>query len=147
MRILRKYIGNNIISAIASVLVALLAIFSFFGFMGEIDDIGTGNFDWLSAVYVVFLEMPKLTYDLIPFATLIGSMIAMGDLADSNELTATVHNFSRSIQDSTSFLCSKLYCTCKSSTNVNDFVIKLYIYASPLSSDSSLALRITTTCL
>ena len=88
MRILRKYIGNNIISAIASVLVALLAIFSFFSFMGEIDDIGTGNFDWLSAVYVVFLEMPKLTYELIPFATLIGSMIAMGDLADSNELIA-----------------------------------------------------------
>ena len=88
MRILGKYIGNNIISAIASVLVVLLAIFSFFGFLGEIDDIGTGNFDWISAVYVVFLEVPKLTYDLIPFATLIGSMIAMGDLADSNELIA-----------------------------------------------------------
>ena len=36
--------------------------------MGEIDDVGTGNFDWISAVYVVFLEVPKLTYDLIPFA-------------------------------------------------------------------------------
>ena len=56
--------------------------------MGEIDDVGTGNFDWISAVYVVFLEVPKLTYDLIPFATLIGSMIALGDLADSNELIA-----------------------------------------------------------
>ena len=88
MRILGKYIGNNIVRAIASVLFALLAIFSFFGFMGEIDDVGTGNFDWISAVYVVFLEVPKLTYDLIPFATLIGSMIALGDLTDSNELTA-----------------------------------------------------------
>ncbi len=109
MRILGKYIRSNIISAITSVLFALLAIFSFFGFMGEIDDIGTGSFGWMSAVYVVFLEMPKLTYDLLPFATLIGSMISMGNLADSNQLVAIrVAGGSKTDFAKTIFRCSGL---------------------------------------
>ena len=115
----KEIYGNNIISAIASVLVAL-GYLQFFWFMGEIDDIGTGNFDWLSAVYVVFLEMPKLTYDLIPFATLIGSMIAMGDLADSNELIAIrVAGGSKGDFAKRSFEALPCWCICSCIRRVN----------------------------
>ena len=88
MRILGKYVSASIIKAILSVLFALLMIFSFFTFLSEMEDVGTGSFDLMSAIYVVFLELPKLLYDLAPFATLIGAMLALGALADFNEIVA-----------------------------------------------------------
>jgi len=88
MRILARYISRKIFGTILAVLFALLAIFSFFAFIGEIEDVGAGRYDLASAAYVVVLEIPKLIYDLMPFATLIGAMVAFGSLAELNEIIA-----------------------------------------------------------
>jgi len=88
MRILARYISRKIFGTILTVLFALLAIFSFFAFIGEIEDVGAGRYDLVSAAYVVILEIPKLICDLMPFATLIGAMVALGSLAELNEIIA-----------------------------------------------------------
>ena len=88
MRILVRYISRKIFGTILTVLFSLVAIFSFFAFIGEIEDVGSGRYDLVSAVYVVILEIPKLMCDLMPFATLIGAMVALGSLAELNEIIA-----------------------------------------------------------
>ena len=67
-------------------LFALVAIFSFFSLVDQLDDTGVGNYGVLEAIQYVLLTVPRLSYELFPIATVIGSMAALGILANSNEL-------------------------------------------------------------
>ena len=86
MHTLGRYINHRILTTVTTVLIVLITIFTFFSFIDEIEDVGTGTYDLLSAIYVVVLEIPNLSYDLMPFATLIGTMIALGSFVELNEI-------------------------------------------------------------
>ena len=84
--ILDRYIGKSILLISLLALFCLVAIFSFFSLVDQLDDTGVGNYGVLEAIQYVLLTVPRLSYELFPIATVIGSMAALGILANTSEL-------------------------------------------------------------
>tara|TARA_R110000782_G_scaffold18712_2_gene51192 strand:- start:725 stop:1786 length:1062 start_codon:yes stop_codon:yes gene_type:complete len=84
--ILDRYIGRNILVTSILALFALVAVFSFFSLVDQLDDTGRGNYGVADAIQYVLLTIPRLSYELFPIATVIGSMAALGMLANTSEL-------------------------------------------------------------
>ncbi len=85
--ILDRYIGQRILTASAMTLFTLTAVFSFFALVDQLGDTGRGDYGVMQAIQYVLLTIPRLSYELFPIATVIGSMTALGILANSSELT------------------------------------------------------------
>jgi len=84
--ILDRYIGRSIIVTSILALFALVAVFSFFSLVDQLDDTGRGNYGVGDAIQYVLLTIPRLSYELFPIAIVIGSMAALGMLANTSEL-------------------------------------------------------------
>jgi len=84
--ILDRYIGKCVSVTSLLALFSLVAVFSFFSLVDQLDDTGVGNYGVTQAIQYVLLTIPRLIYELFPIATVIGSMAAIGMLANSNEL-------------------------------------------------------------
>lgn len=84
--ILDRYIGRSILVTSVLSLFALVAVFSFFSLVDQLDDTGRGNYGVADAIQYVLLTIPRLSYELFPIATVIGSMTALGMLANTSEL-------------------------------------------------------------
>jgi lipopolysaccharide export system permease protein len=81
-----RYIGGRFLGAFFLILLMLAVLFSFFELMGELDDVGRGAYRLGDAALYVALTLPKRLLDLMPISTLLGGIIALGMLADGNEL-------------------------------------------------------------
>ncbi|MGB7300457.1 MAG: LPS export ABC transporter permease LptG [Burkholderiaceae bacterium] len=88
MRILRAYFARETFAAVAFVLAGFLALFTFFDFIAELEDIGRGNYQFQHAIAFVLLNMPNHIYELMPVATLIGTIYALAQFASNSEFTA-----------------------------------------------------------
>jgi lipopolysaccharide export system permease protein len=86
MTLLDRYIGRTVVGTSLVVLLVLVAIFSFFAFIEQIEDIGHAGYGLKQVGQVVLLSIPHLTYELLPMAALLGSLLALGVLANHNEL-------------------------------------------------------------
>jgi lipopolysaccharide export system permease protein len=84
--ILDRYIGKSILGISLLALFSLVAIFSFFTLVDQLDDTGRGSYGVMEAIQYVLLTVPRLCYELFPIATVIGSMAALGLLANTSEL-------------------------------------------------------------
>ena len=88
MTILDRYIGLALARSALLVILILLPLFTLLDLVQQLDDIGTGNYGLLDAlIYEVFL-MPSYLLSLMPFTALLGTSMALGGLAHTNELTA-----------------------------------------------------------
>lgn len=88
MTILDRYIGLALARSALLVILVLLPLFTLLDLVKQLDEIGTGNYKLLDAlIYEVFL-MPTYLLSLIPFTALLGTSMALGGLAHTNELTA-----------------------------------------------------------
>lgn len=89
MNLLERYIWKNVLFSILVTWLSLTMLDSFFSFLGELGDVSPetryGN---LQALYYTLLEVPRRLYDYFPTATLIGSLLGLGNLAANSELTA-----------------------------------------------------------
>ncbi|MGE0808715.1 MAG: LPS export ABC transporter permease LptG [Burkholderiaceae bacterium] len=88
MKILRRYLGGQIIAAVTFVLIGFLALFAFFDFINELDDVGRGGYRMQHALAFVLLGLPAHIYELMPIAALIGAIYALAQFAASSEFTA-----------------------------------------------------------
>ena len=86
MKIVDRYIGQNVIASTVTVLIVLLAIFTFFAFMDELEDIGRGSYTLGRAALVIFLSVPGLAYELFPIAALLGALLGLGSMMERNEI-------------------------------------------------------------
>ena len=87
LKLYQRYLMRETFAAVALVLVAFLVIFSFFELINELRDVGKhGQQMWHAVVFVV-LGLPGLIYELIPIATLIGTLFALSTLARHSEIT------------------------------------------------------------
>ena len=68
-----------------AVLVGLDAVLAM---ANEIDGIGEGNYSFFSAVTYIAHTLPRRAYMMFPTAAVIGSLMGLGQLAASSELTA-----------------------------------------------------------
>jgi lipopolysaccharide export system permease protein len=83
-----RYLAREIATAVVFVLVAFLALFAFFDFINELDDVGRAGYSLAAASLYVLLTLPSRTYEVMPIATLIGSVYALAQLASHSEFTA-----------------------------------------------------------
>jgi lipopolysaccharide export system permease protein len=80
-----KALAGTVLTAWA-VLVGMDFLIS--GMLGEIGDVGKGDYTFTAALINVLYTVPRRAYTLFPTAAVIGSLMGLGQLAASSELTA-----------------------------------------------------------
>lgn len=88
LRISDRLIGLRVLSMLAMVWGVLLGFDLIQTFVNEIDEIGQGNYTTGTAILYTIYTIPRRAYELFPTAALIGSLLALGGLAATSELTA-----------------------------------------------------------
>jgi lipopolysaccharide export system permease protein len=84
--ILARYLMRAILSHTALVLSVLLVLSALYLFIDQQDDVGDGTFGVDDALIFALLNLPQYAFDLLPIASLIGALLALGNLARSLEL-------------------------------------------------------------
>ena len=88
MTVLDRYIALALARGALLVVLILLPLFVLLDLVQQLEDVGTGKYGLIDAlVYEIFM-MPSYLLNLVPFTALLGTSIALGGLAHSNELTA-----------------------------------------------------------
>jgi len=88
MNTLDRYIAVKLVQAFVLVMLALLPLFSFLDLIQQLDDVGKGTYGLLDAVLFEWEMLPRRGLDLLPFAALMSSTIALALLAHHSELIA-----------------------------------------------------------
>ncbi|KAB2925191.1 MAG: LPS export ABC transporter permease LptG [Dechloromonas sp.] len=85
LNLYQRYLMRETFAAVFLVLLAFLVLFSFFDLINELRNV---NKKYLlgHAVLTVALNLPGLIYELIPIATLIGTLYALSTLARHSEI-------------------------------------------------------------
>jgi len=86
MQLLDRYIGRAVGGSVLAVIVVVAALLFLITFAGEFDKIGKANYTFWNAIEFTLLKTPSLMYALFPIATLLGSIMGLGALANSHEL-------------------------------------------------------------
>ena len=87
MKILDKYIAKQILLSIFSVLGILVVVVGLLDLVDEIKKVDEGYKLTLAFLYVL-LNIPQNIYEVLPIATLMGSLIGLSKLSSTNELNA-----------------------------------------------------------
>src|SRR5690606_26338285 len=83
------YVGRVVLGTVLATWAVLLGLdFIIGGLMPEIGDIGQGNYTFGSALVYVLYTLPRRAYFLFPTAAVIGTLMGLGQLAATSELTA-----------------------------------------------------------
>ncbi|MFQ6004987.1 MAG: LPS export ABC transporter permease LptG [Woeseia sp.] len=85
MDILSTYLMRTILKSTLLVLAVLLALASLFEFISELDN-KMGDYGVAQALLFSLLRFPQLAFEMLPVATLIGSLLGLGGLAANSEL-------------------------------------------------------------
>ena len=88
MKTLDRYIGIHLGNGFLLVLLILTSVFSFLAFVEVLDDVGTGHYRLGDACLAILLTLPRRIIELAPITALLGSLIALGRLANGTELLA-----------------------------------------------------------
>ena len=86
-QIFRSYLGRDIVKATVFVMLAFLGMFLFFDVLAEMDEIGSGGYQFEHAMAYVVLGMPSRVVELAPIAALIGTLWALSQSASHSEFT------------------------------------------------------------
>lgn len=88
MKIVRRLIYKEVLSAVAFVSLGFLALFFFFDLLDEMRSVGRVPGYTLSyALMAVALEIPNHLYELLPITVLIGTIFVMARFAQTSEFT------------------------------------------------------------
>jgi len=88
MKLLHRYIGLRLIFGWLLVLLILTALFSILELVGQLDDIGEGSYQVRDAFIYVAYTYPGRVLNLAAVSSLLGSIFALGTLANGDELLA-----------------------------------------------------------
>ena len=85
-KILDRYIAKTVLSAIGLVTIMLAGLQIFILFVNQLDDLGKAHFGIVQATAFVLLQTPYQVYLFFPMASLLGSLIGLGVMANYHEL-------------------------------------------------------------
>ena len=88
MRTLDRYIGRTFLAACLLILAVLAVLLSLFELIAQLEDVGRGGYGLGSALGYVLCTLPGRLLDLLPVATLLGGIVALGLLNDRGEIVA-----------------------------------------------------------
>src|SRR5688572_1903361 len=83
-----RLIGGSVLGALLLVWSVLVGFDLIQTFVNEIDEIGEGNYSAASAALYTIYTLPRRAYELFPTAAVIGSLLGLGALSATSELTA-----------------------------------------------------------
>ncbi len=86
MKLLSRYLAREIYSSIALVFAALLSLFAFLDLVNELSHM-QGKYSTGYVILFVVLTLPGHIYELFPVAVLIGTIVALVQMASHSELT------------------------------------------------------------
>lgn len=86
MNTLDRYIGQSVITGVATVITIFIILYELFAFAGETNQIGRADYTVWSALQYSLLRIPQHVYELFPMSMLLGTMLGLGWLANHNEL-------------------------------------------------------------
>ncbi|MGN0858617.1 MAG: LPS export ABC transporter permease LptG [Stenotrophomonas sp.] len=82
------YIGRTVLLTVLATWAVLLGLDVVLALSGEFEQIGKGSYSISHAVAWVAYTIPRRAYTLFPMAAVIGSLMGLGQLAATSELTA-----------------------------------------------------------
>ncbi|MBJ16127.1 MAG: LPS export ABC transporter permease LptG [Legionellaceae bacterium] len=86
MKRLDRYIAQTVLSSMVLVTLMLAGLQIFMLFVSQLDDLGRANFHLGQVILYVLSQMPYQVYLFFPMASLLGSLIGLGLLANHREL-------------------------------------------------------------
>jgi len=86
--VLDRHLAVATIQGVLLMLAVLVMLFSFLELLTQINDIDKGAYQLADAFLYTALTLPKRAVELMPVSVLLGSIVALGMLADHNELLA-----------------------------------------------------------
>jgi lipopolysaccharide export system permease protein len=86
MTLLRNYLIKAVLNGVALVLAVFVAIASGIDLVSQLSNLGTGDYTLRTALLYVLLGVPRLAFSVLPASALIGSLLALGNLAVHREL-------------------------------------------------------------
>jgi lipopolysaccharide export system permease protein len=87
VNLLLRHLAREIYMSIGLVFFALVALFAFMDFIHELGEMGKGQYHIGYVLLFVALIVPGHIYELFPMAVLIGTILALVQMAASSELT------------------------------------------------------------
>jgi lipopolysaccharide export system permease protein len=84
--LLRGYVMAAVFKGVALVLIVLVTVRGCIELVTQINDVGEGTYNLITAVRYVLLRVPRALFDTLPVASLIGSLLGLGNLAVHREL-------------------------------------------------------------
>lgn len=87
MKTVRRLLYRQILSSVLFVTLAFLALFFFIDLVDELQDIGRNGYTLTDALWTCILALPGHVYDVFPITLLIGTIMALSQLAQSSEYT------------------------------------------------------------
>jgi lipopolysaccharide export system permease protein len=88
MNVLTAYIVKEVLKGSAIALMLLLTLFNLFTFSDELKDMGKGSYGLKEIFQYIALTSPRVFYELIPSAALLGSLFVVGTMANNREIIA-----------------------------------------------------------
>lgn len=88
MNRLERYIGRAVLLGTLVVMAVILTLLGIFELMKNLDEVGVGTYTMSDAFIASLLTMPRKLYEIFPVTALVGSLLGLGSLASSGELTA-----------------------------------------------------------
>jgi lipopolysaccharide export system permease protein len=85
MNTLDRYIGQTLFSAMLIASLGLVGFLAIFTFLDQLEDIKK-DYTIIMALYYVAYSLPRLFYESVPYAILIGSLAGLGQLASKSEI-------------------------------------------------------------
>ncbi|MEO7064502.1 MAG: LPS export ABC transporter permease LptG [Dokdonella sp.] len=83
-----RLVARAVLTTVAITWITIVALDAFRIFIGELNDVGQGHYTLAKAAVYVLLTVPRRFYEMFGYAALIGSLMGLGGLAASGELTA-----------------------------------------------------------
>lgn len=82
------YVGRVVLGSVLLTWAVLLGFDLMMALSGQLGDLGKGSYDFPTALAVVAYSAPRRAYTIFPYAAVIGSLMGLGQLAATSELTA-----------------------------------------------------------
>src|SRR5690606_34317774 len=82
------YIGRVVLASVLVTWAVLVGLDAVLALSGQLGDLGKGSYDFPTALAVMAYSVPRRAYTIFPYAAVIGSLLGLGQLAGTSELTA-----------------------------------------------------------
>lgn len=88
MNVLTIYIIKEVTKGSLLALLLLLTLFNLFTFSDELKDLGRGDYGLKQILMYLLLTSPRVVFELVPSAALLGSLFVVGAMANNREIVA-----------------------------------------------------------